>query len=45
MVMLAVFCVLGGLLILPGVREVFLDPAAHVILEGARYSAEVLKGI
>jgi multicomponent Na+:H+ antiporter subunit D len=37
MVSLAVICVIGGLLVAPGIREVALDPVVNVILEKAEY--------
>lgn len=37
MVSLAVLCVIGGILVAPGIREVALDPVVNVILEKAEY--------
>ena len=42
---LAFLCVVGGLLLLPGVKEVFLQRATDVLLEGTEYAVIVLKGI
>ncbi len=42
MIMLAVLCVVMSLMILPGVRELFLKPAADVLLETTKYSLKVL---
>lgn len=45
MIGLAVICVLGGLLLLPGVRDGFLLPAVAVLREGAaEYAGNVLSG-
>ncbi len=37
MISLAVICIIGGLLVAPGIREVALDPVVNVILEKAEY--------
>ena len=37
MISLAVICIIGGILVAPGVREVALDPVVNVILEKAEY--------
>jgi len=37
MITLAVICIIGGLLVAPGVRQVALDPVVNVILEKAEY--------
>jgi len=42
---LALVCVAGGALLIPGVRSVFLQQAADVISEGANYGAIVLHSI
>jgi len=42
---LAFICLVGGVLLLPGVREVFLQRATDVLLEGTEYAVIVLKGI
>ncbi|MBN1561364.1 NADH/ubiquinone/plastoquinone (complex I) [candidate division KSB1 bacterium] len=42
MILLAVICIVGGLLIAPGIREVALDPVVNVILEKAEYVQMVL---
>ena len=44
MSMLALICLGGGLLFLPAVKEVFLDKAVRVLLEGTRYSQVILGG-
>jgi len=45
MISLALICVAGGFLILPGVREIFLDKAADVIRDGSSYATVVLGAI
>jgi multicomponent Na+:H+ antiporter subunit D len=42
MICLAVICLVGGLLVAPGIREVALDPVVNVILEKAEYVQMVL---
>jgi len=42
MIGLAVICVVGGLLLLPGVRELFLMNAADVVSDGVKYVDVVL---
>jgi multicomponent Na+:H+ antiporter subunit D len=42
---LAFICLLGGVLLLPGVREVFLQRATDVLLEGTEYAVIALRGI
>jgi len=39
---LAILCVLGGLLLLPGVKEIALDPVVNVIVEKTGYVTMVL---
>jgi len=41
---LAFICLAGGLLLITGVNEVFLQNATDVLLEGTKYGAIVLKG-
>ena len=41
---LALICILGGSLLLPGVREVFLEPASTVLAEGTWMAGRVLNG-
>jgi multicomponent Na+:H+ antiporter subunit D len=38
MIILAVICLLGGLLLLPSLRNVFLQPAVDVLLRGGKYA-------
>jgi multicomponent Na+:H+ antiporter subunit D len=45
MVVLALICLAGGILLLPGINEAFLQRAQEVISEGTKYAAAVLKGI
>ena len=45
MVALALICIVGGVLLLPGLREVFLKPAADILANGAEYTTVVFKGI
>ena len=42
---LALICLAGGLLLIPGINETFLQGARDVLLEGTEYAATVLKGI
>ncbi|MBN1482941.1 NADH/ubiquinone/plastoquinone (complex I) [candidate division KSB1 bacterium] len=42
MISLAIICIVGGLLVAPGIREVALDPVVNVILEKAEYVQTVL---
>lgn len=42
---LAVICLLGGLLLIGGIDQVFLDKASDVLLEGTKYAAVVFKGV
>jgi len=42
---LALICLAGGLLLIPGINEAFLQGAQDVLLEGRGYAATVLKGI
>ncbi len=41
---LAAICIAGGILLLPGVSEVFLQKATDVLLEGTKYAEVILKG-
>lgn len=43
MISLALICALGGVLILSGVEEVFLKPAAMTLVEGFNYSGMVFR--
>jgi multicomponent Na+:H+ antiporter subunit D len=45
MALLALFCILGGLLLLPGIEKLFLDPAAEVLVKNVGYAATVLERI
>jgi len=40
---LALICLVGGALLMPGVREIFLDRATAVVLEGTGYADIILK--
>lgn len=42
MIVLAVLCVITGALLLPGAREMLLQPAVDVLLEGVRYADKVI---
>ncbi len=42
MVFLAVICILGGLLLVPGIKESTLDPVVNVVFEKAEYVQLVL---
>ncbi len=45
MVVLAFICLIGGILFIPSLKEVFLKPAGDILLEGTKYATMVLKGI
>ena len=45
MAVLAFICLAGGVLLLAGINEAFLQRAQEVILEGTKYAVTVLKGI
>ena len=45
MISLAIICVIGGVLIIPTAREMFLDRAVDVISNGSNYASVVLKAI
>jgi len=45
MVILALICVIGGVLLVYNINEVFLKPASDVLLEGTKYADIVFKGI
>jgi multicomponent Na+:H+ antiporter subunit D len=45
MVILAIVCIFGGLLALPAISKVFLQPAQKVLLENSQYKESVLNSI
>jgi len=45
MVALALICLVGGVLLLPGLREGFLGPAADILAKGAEYSPTVFEAV
>ena len=45
MVILALICVVGGVLLIYNINEVFLKSASDVLLEGTKYADIVFKGI
>ncbi len=45
MVALAIICVAGGLLLLPGLKRAFLQPAAAVLSAGTDYATTVFTGL
>ncbi len=45
MVLLALICVAGGALLVPGIREVFLIRATDAVLQGLRYGTEVFRSV
>ena len=45
MIILALICVVGGVLLISNINEVFLKPAVDVLLEGTKYADIVFKGI
>jgi len=42
MIILAVLCLVTSLLVVPGIREVTLDPVVKVIMEKTAYATSVL---
>jgi multicomponent Na+:H+ antiporter subunit D len=44
MIVLAILCTVMGALLLPGVRELFIDPAVNALLNGREYILLVLSG-
>jgi multicomponent Na+:H+ antiporter subunit D len=45
MVILALICIVGGALLLPGIIQTFLGGAEDVLSQGTRYAAIVMQGI
>jgi len=45
MIILALICVVGGILLIHNISEFFLKPATDVLLEGTKYADIVFKGI
>lgn len=45
MISLAFICIVGGVLLLPGIREVFLKPAVDVLVKGIEYGPTVLEAV
>lgn len=45
MAILAFMCIVGGILLIPGINDLFLQRASEVILEGTEYAASVLRVI
>ena len=45
MALLACICVIGGILFLPGINEVFLQKASVVLSSGLKYGVSVLGAI
>ena len=45
MMALALICVLSGVLLMPGLREAFLDAATAIFIDGTRYAEVILKDI
>jgi len=45
MIALTLICLVGGVLLLSGIKEPFLEQAQKALLEGTRYAIMVLKGI
>ena len=45
MIILALICVVGGVLLIHNISEFFLKPATDVLLEGTKYADIVFKGI
>lgn len=45
MCILALICAVGGLLLLPVVKQIFLVPATEALFQGAKYAELILKGM
>jgi multicomponent Na+:H+ antiporter subunit D len=45
MIGLAFLTVMGGMLLLPGIRQAFLGKAVETVMEGTRYSKIILEGL
>jgi multicomponent Na+:H+ antiporter subunit D len=45
LVALSVLCVCMGLLLIPGARSIFLDPAVDVLKQGLTYGKQILAGL
>lgn len=45
MLALAFICAAGGILLIPGINEVFLEPASAALLKGTEYATTVLTAI
>lgn len=45
LILLASVCVIGGVLLIPVVRELFLNSAVRVLSEGSHYTATVMKAL
>ncbi|MBD3271022.1 MAG: NADH/ubiquinone/plastoquinone (complex I) [Elusimicrobia bacterium] len=45
MILLALLCIFGGLVLLDGPRQIFLDNAAQVLAAGSAHAFEVLKSV
>jgi multicomponent Na+:H+ antiporter subunit D len=45
MVILSLICIIGGLLILPGIREQLLQPATDVLVRGTDYAKIVMRNL
>ncbi|MFH1519569.1 MAG: monovalent cation/H+ antiporter subunit D family protein [Candidatus Omnitrophota bacterium] len=45
MVALALICIVGGVLLLPGLRQVFLKPAVDVLVKGVEYGPTVFEAV
>ena len=45
MAILAVICIAGGVLLIGGINNIFLESASNVVIEGTKYAAIVFKGV
>jgi len=45
MVILALICLIGGVLLLPGLKEGFLKPAVDILAKGAKYGPTVFEAV
>jgi multicomponent Na+:H+ antiporter subunit D len=43
LVVLAFICLIGGILLLPGIKELFLQPVVNVLQEGTKYAGIMLE--
>ncbi len=45
MILLALICLIGGILLIGGLSDLFLDKASQALLRGTEYAAKIMKGL